>query len=128
MFGVGSGELFQVRVAGNSAFNDGIASLEFAVAALEVPLIVVMGHSGCGAVAAAMGSEPLTPLLEDLVQPIRASLQPNDDLTQAIQGNARYAAGQLVKRSQVLADAQASGKVKIQPAFFDIQSGRVSAV
>jgi carbonic anhydrase len=62
------------------------------------------------------------------VQPIRASLQPNDDLTQAIQGNARYAAGQLVKRSQVLADAQASGKVKIQPAFFDIQSGRVSAV
>ena len=55
MFGVGSGELFQVRVAGNSAFNDGIASLEFAVAALEVPLIVVMDHSSCGAVAAAMG-------------------------------------------------------------------------
>ena len=52
MFGVGSGELFQVRVAGNSAFNDGIASLEFAVAALEVPLIVVM------ATAAAVPSPP----------------------------------------------------------------------
>ena len=128
MFGVGSGELFQVRVAGNSAFNDGIASLEFAVAALEVPLIVVMGHSHCGAVAAAMGTDPLTPLLEDLVQPIRASLQPNDDLTHAIQGNARYAAAQLVKRSPSLAEAQASGKVRIQPAFFDIQSGVVSAV
>jgi len=128
MFGVGSGELFQVRVAGNSVFNDGIASLEFAVAALEVPLIVVMGHSSCGAVAAAMGTAPLTPLLEDLVQPIRASLQPNDDLTQAIQGNARYAAAQLVKRSPSLAEAQASGKVRIQPAFFDIQSGVVSAV
>ena len=97
MFGVGSGELFQVRVAGNSAFNDGIASLEFAVAALEVP----------------MAAAPLTPLLEDLVQPIRASLQPNDDLTQAIQGNARYAAAQLVKRSPSLAEAQASGKVRI---------------
>ena len=128
MFGVGSGDLFQVRVAGNSAFNDGIASLEFAVAALEVPLIVVMGHSSCGAVAAAMGTAPLTPLLEDLVQPIRASLQPNDDLTQAIQGNARYAAAQLVNRSPSLAEAQASGKVRIQPAFFDIQSGVVSAV
>ena len=128
MFGTGSGELFQVRVAGNSAFNDGIASLEFAVAALEVPLIVVLGHSRCGAVAAAMGTDPLTPLLEDLVQPIRASLQPNDDLTQAIQGNARYAAAQLVKRSPSLAEAQASGKVRIQPAFFDIQSGVVSAV
>ena len=110
MFGAGSGELFQVRVAGNSAFNDGIASLEFAVAALEVPLIVVMGHSRCGAVAAAMGTDPLTPLLEDLVQPIRASLQPNDDLTQAIQGNARYAAAQLAKRSPSLAEAQASGR------------------
>ncbi len=128
MFGVGSGELFQVRVAGNSAFNDGIASLEFAVAALEVPLIVVIGHSSCGAVAAAMGSAPLTPLLEDLVKPIRASLQPNDDLTQAIKGNARYAAGQLVKLSPTLAEAQASGKVRIQPAFFDIQTGVVSEV
>ena len=87
-----------------------------------------MGHSSCGAVAAAMGTAPLTPLLEDLVQPIRASLQPNDDLTKAIQGNARYAAAQLVRRSPSLAEAQASGKVRIQPAFFDIQSGVVSAV
>ena len=89
---------------------------EWIFGALEVPLIVVMGHSRCGAVAAAMGTDPLTPLLEDLVQPIRASLQPNDDLTQAIQGNARYAAAQLVKRSPSLAEAQASGKVRIQPA------------
>ena len=101
---------------------------EWMFGALEVPLIVVMGHSRCGAVAAAMGTDPLTPLLEDLVQPIRASLQPNDDLTQAIQCNARYAAAQLVKRSPSLAEAQDSGKVRIQQAFFDIQSGVVSAV
>lgn len=99
LFGVGSGERVQVQVAGNSAFNGGIANLEYAVAALEVPLIVVMGHSRCNAVAAAMESERLTPLLQDLGEPIGASLQPNDDLTQATKGNARYAAGQLVKRS-----------------------------
>ena len=45
MFGAGSGELFQVRVAGNSAFNDGIASLEFAVPALEVPAVEVPRHA-----------------------------------------------------------------------------------
>jgi carbonic anhydrase len=126
IFAAGSGELFQVRVAGNSAFDDGIASLEYAVAVLEVPLILVLGHSGCGAVKAAMGSKPLTPLLEELVKPIRASLTAGDDVSQAIKGNARYAAGQLSQRSAVLREAQASGKVTIRSAFFDIKSGRVS--
>ena len=128
MFGLGSGELFQVRVAGNNAYNDGIASLEYGVAVLEVPLILVIGHSSCGAVKAAMGTEPLTPLLEDLVKPIRESLQPGDDLTKAIQGNARYAAAQLTKRSPTLADAKAAGKVRIQPAYFDLQSGLVTTI
>jgi carbonic anhydrase len=73
-----------------------------------------------------MGGEPLTPLLEDLVKPIRASLRSGDDLTQAIEGNARYAATQLTKRSAVLKEAQASGKVAIKSAFFDIKTGRVS--
>ena len=126
MFGLGSGELFQVRVAGNSAFNDGIASLEFAVAVLKTPLILVIGHSGCGAVKAAMGKDPLSPLLEDLVQPIRQSLKPGDDLTKAIQGNARFAARQLTERSKILADAQAEGQVSIQAAFFDIATGIIS--
>ena len=126
IFSAGSGELFQVRVAGNSAFDDGIASLEYAVAVLEVPLILVLGHSGCGAVKAAMGTKPLTPLLEDLVKPIRSSLKSGDDLTQAIEGNARYAAEQLTKRSAVLKEAEASGKVTIKSAFFDIKSGKVS--
>ncbi len=61
LFASGSGELFQVRSAGNTSFDDGIASLEYAVAVLGTPLVLVMGHSGCGAVKAAMGSEPLTP-------------------------------------------------------------------
>ena len=128
MFGLGSGELFQVRVAGNTAFNDGIASLEYAVAVLQTPLILVIGHSGCGAVKAAMGREPLTPLLEELVQPIRQSLVAGDDLSQAIQGNARYSARQLTQRSSTLADAQAAGKVRIATAYFDLQTGLVSTI
>jgi carbonic anhydrase len=126
LFACGSGELFQVRSAGNTAFDEAIASLEFAVAVLGTPLVVVLGHSACGAVKAAMASEPLTPLLEGLVKPIRASLRSGDDLTQAIEGNARYAAAQLTARSAVLKDAVAAGKFTIRSASFDIGSGVVT--
>lgn len=126
MFQAGAGELFAVRSAGNAVFNDGVASLEYAVAVLNVPLIMVLGHSDCGAVKAARGGDAdLTPLLVELVTPIRASLQSGDDLSQAIRGNARYSAAQLPKRSALLAEAQASGKLQIVPAYFDIASGAV---
>ncbi|MCP9923678.1 twin-arginine translocation signal domain-containing protein [Synechococcus lacustris C3-12m-Tous] len=126
LFNTGDGELFGVRSAGNTAFNEGVASLEYAVANLDVPLIMVLGHSGCGAVTAAMADAMLTPLLEDLVTPIRASFVPGNNLTEAIKGNACYSAAQLPKRSELLRKAQTSGKLKIQPAYFDIESGQVS--
>jgi carbonic anhydrase len=126
LFACGSGELFEVRCAGNTAFDNAIASLEYAVSVLDTRLILVMGHSGCGAVKAAMGRAPLTPLLEQLVKPIRASLQSGDDLTHAVQGNARYAAGQLTLRSKVLQEAFAQGQLTIRSAFCDIGTGVVS--
>ena len=126
LFASGSGELFQVRSAGNTAFDDGIASLEYAVAVLGTPLVLVMGQSGCGAVKAAMGSDPLTPMLEGLVKPIRASLHSGDALNAAIQGNVRYAANQLTSRSTVLKEAVATGKLSIRSAYFDIGSGKVT--
>jgi carbonic anhydrase len=126
LFACGSGELFEVRSAGNTAFDDAIASLEFAVSVLGTPLILVMGHSGCGAVQAAMADAPLTPLLEQLVTPIRASLKSGDTLTQAVQGNAKYAARQLSLRSRVLQEATAQGTLAIHSAFLDIGSGVVS--
>lgn len=126
IFACGSGELFQVRSAGNTAFDDAIASLEYAVLVLGTPLVMVLGHSGCGAVKAAMGTEPLTPLLEGLVKPIRATLETRDDLSQAVRGNARSAAQELTARSAALKDAVAAGKLTIRSAFFDIGSGAVT--
>ena len=126
VFACGSGELFQVRSAGNTAGDESVASLEYAVAVLGVPLILVMGHSGCGAVQAAMADEPLTPLLEKLVAPIRASLQSGDDLSRAVKGNADGASRQLTARSQVLRDAAAAGRLTIKAAYFDIGTGVVT--
>jgi carbonic anhydrase len=73
-----------------------------------------------------MAHEPLTPLLEKLVTPIRESLESGDDLSQAVKGNARYAAAQLTARSAVLKDAVAAGKLTIRTAYFDIGSGKVT--
>lgn len=128
VFGVTPGEMFEVRSAGNTASNAGIASLEYAVAELKVPLLVVMGHSGCGAVKAAQVSEPLTPLLEELVEPIRAVLQAGDSLSQAIRRHAVAAAQTLPRRSAVLREAQAGHTLRIQPAFFDLATGLVSVL
>jgi carbonic anhydrase len=128
IFACGAGELFEVRSAGNTAFDAGVASLEYAVAELAVPLILVMGHSGCGAVTAAMARTPLTPLLEELVAPIRANLQPGADLAQAVRRNAAAAAAALPRRSALLSQAVAEGRLAIQAAYFDIGSGEVSLV
>ena len=126
LFACASGELFEVRSAGNTAFDEAIASLEYAVSVLGTPLILVIGHSGCGAVKAAMDTAPLTPLLEQLVAPIKASLQSGDDLSKAVQANARHSATELTRRSDVLKFAEAEGKLTIRSSYCDIATGVVS--
>jgi carbonic anhydrase len=93
-----------------------------------VPLILVMGHSGCGAVQAALGHRTLSPLQEELVAPIRACLRPGDDLSRAVEANALDTASRLTARSALLRRASASGRLQIQSAVFDIGSGVVSLV
>ncbi|MDA0215967.1 MAG: carbonic anhydrase, partial [Cyanobacteria bacterium] len=115
-----------VRSAGNTAFDEAIASLEYAVSVLGTPLILVIGHSGCGAVKAAMDTAPLTPLLEQLVAPIKASLQSGDDLSKAVQANARHSATELTRRSDLLKSAEAEGKLTIHSSYCDIGTGVVS--
>lgn len=126
LFACGAGELFEVRCAGNTAFADAVASLEYAVSALGTSLILVIGHSGCGAVKAAMDPAPLTPLLEELVQPIRACIQPGDDLRQVVRANARHAAAQLSARSDLLKAAEAAGHLTIRSAYCEIGTGVVT--
>ena len=126
IFASAPGELFEVRTAGNTASEAGIASLEYAVAELAVPLIVVIGHSDCGAVGAALASRPLTPLLEELVLPIRAAVPAGASLAEAVAAHTRDAASALSRRSPLLAGAQEAGRLQIQPACLDIGSGQVS--
>ncbi len=129
IFDVNPGQLFVVRSAGNTAFDDGVASMEYAVANLGVSLIMVLGHSGCGAVSAALGDQPLTPLLEQLVQPIRAAIPSGiNELEQGVEHNTRSAAAALTVKSQVLARAVEADTLKIYSAVHDIASSRVRLV
>jgi len=138
IFDQGPGEVFVVRDAGNVVSNYGLASLEFAVAVLNVPLIVVLGHSSCGAVAAAMQSarerKKLPGHLPELVKAIQPAVDaahgkhPSDLLAATIEENVRLGMRELKKRSDVIGDAIKSGKVGIQGGVYQLDTGKIEMV
>ena len=128
VFDTTPGELFVIRNAGNSAFTEAIASVEYGVSVLKTPLLMVIGHSGCGAVTAAMDANPLTPSLERLIQPIRDNIRGSRDLEEAVRCNALATASTLIERSTVLADAKASGALKLVVGVFQLTSGVVTLI
>ncbi len=128
IFAAALSDLFVVRSAGNTAFGAAVGSLEYGVGELGIPLILVVGHNGCGAVQAARSADPLSPSLGELVRPIRASLSPGDDLNQAVRANARQTVQQLTQTSELLRSAQANGTLVIRASVYDINSGLVSLI
>ena len=108
--------------------DEATASVEYGISVLKTPLLMVMGHSGCGAVTAAMDANPLTPSLERLIQPIRDNIRGSRDLEEAVRCNALATASTLIERSTVLADAKASGALKLVVGVFQLTSGVVTLI
>lgn len=138
VFRQGLGDVFVSRVAGNVPLEGEVASIEYAVEHLKVPVLMVLGHSSCGAVTAAVqqsqaGTE-LTPALTALVNEImpavtqaEASLPPNGDLVDAtIHVNARLAATHLLERSAVVREAVEVGSLKVLVGIYELASGLVT--
>jgi carbonic anhydrase len=109
LFGRGLGDLFIVRVAGNTVDQVGLGSIEYAVAELGVPLIVVLGHERCGAVQAALEivqqNADFPAAIEDMVSAIvpavlRARSQPGDLLSNADRENVHRVASASKCRAQ----------------------------
>jgi len=138
VFDQGPGEVFVVRDAGNVVSNYGLASMEFAVAVLNVPLIVVLGHSSCGAVAAALQSakerSKLPGHLPELVEAIQPAVDaahgkhPSDLLAATINENVRLGMSRLKSQSDVIGDAVSAGKVGIQGGVYDLATGKVNLI
>ena len=138
LFDQGPGDLFVVRVAGNVLEDEGLASLEYAAQFLSAPLIFVLGHSGCGAVDAAVKvvteNAALPGHLPGLIDHIKPAVlaaqktQPKDLLSAAIAENVRQTIGQVASAAPVLADLVSAGKVKVAGGVYDIATGKVTRV
>jgi carbonic anhydrase len=121
------GHVFVGRVAGNICSPEMIASLEFGTAVLGAAAIMVLGHSGCGAVNAAISNGAVPGQISALYAPIRPAVErAGPDLEATIKANAQVQADLLRTASPVLADLIKKGKLKVAAAYYDLGSGKVS--
>ncbi|MFN8499749.1 MAG: carbonic anhydrase [Anaerolineae bacterium] len=135
VFDRGIGDLFVVRLAGNVAGTMGMASLEFAVEYLRVPLIVVLGHERCGAVQAALDFVDRGTVypgqLKELVNTIQPAAEAaqgattEERLESAIKRNVVRVVRGLEQVPPVLASYVRSGKLKIVGGYCDLDTGEV---
>jgi carbonic anhydrase len=130
------GDLFVVRLAGNFVNDDGLASLEYGVRFLGVPLVMVLGHSNCGAVSAGIKvvKEKLElpghlPALVGAIRPaVEAAMKrsPADLLQEATAENVRLNVRRLSEATPILSEMVRQEKVKVVGAVYDIGTGKVS--
>jgi carbonic anhydrase len=130
VFDQGLGDVFDVRVAGNVAGDAETASLEYAAEHLHVPLIVVMGHSNCGAVSAALEGGTLPGKLPDLMAMIRPAVdqsahEPGDRVANTVRDNVAHVVRQLLAARPVLTELAESGKLRIVGAVYSLETGKV---
>lgn len=136
LFGRGLGEFFIVRNAGNSLCSTALGSLEFAVTALGVPLIVVMGHENCGAVRAAVSVVKehfgYTANISKVLQPLYPAIMEvgedggHDLVNSAARHNVRRVVRELQEEaSPALRRPQELGTLKVAGAFYELASGDV---
>lgn len=129
VFDQGFGDLFVTRIAGNVAATENIASLEFATQVLGAKVLYVLGHTSCGAVAAAVKAEPVPGQISALFQHIRPAVRAaKGDVDAAVRENVRIQAQTLTEASTVIASLVAAGKVVVAGGIFDLQTGKVESV
>ena len=131
---VGLGSLFVARNAGNMADTATMGTIEYGAANLGVPLVVVLGHQSCGAVAAACAMVEkharfpgsIEPMVQAIVPAARAVLgHPGDLVANAVRENARRTAVQIATRSQIVSGLVHKGTVKVIAAYYDLDTGAV---
>lgn len=135
IFDQGIGDVFNARVAGNIVNEDVLGSLEYSCKVAGSKLLLVLGHSKCGAVTAAcknveMGN--ITALLSKVKPAIAKVSSSVDDITapDAVQKvadeNVMHAIDEIRNKSQVLAEMEKNGEIKILGGMYDIETGKVS--
>ncbi len=124
-----------VRVAGNVAQTDEIGSIEYAVEHLATPVVVVLGHTQCGAVTAVLENDKVPPNLASLVAPIKPAVAKaraeNPEaakealLNAAIKDNVLQAMGDLFQKSSIIKAQVKAKKTRVVGALYEIDTGQV---
>ena len=137
IFGLDRGNLFVSRVAGNTVDTGTLGSTEYAVAVLGVRLVMVLGHSDCGAVKEALEVTNATksypaerygsigPLVDAVVPSVESLPDDQRTLPNCVAANARAQASKLAGTDPIISPAVASGSLRVVAAVYEIESGRV---
>lgn len=138
LFDQGPGELFVMRVAGNIVTPDLLASLEYGAQFLGVPLIMVLGHSGCGAVDAAIKVLKAKTVLPGHLPALIAAIKPavviaertksGNLLDNAVTTNVRQQVARLKRSPPVVQKLYAAKKIDIVGGVYDLASGKIALV
>jgi carbonic anhydrase len=128
IFDQGFGDLFVARIAGNVTTPECLGSLEFGTHILGANVLYVLGHTNCGAVAAAMKAEPVPGQISALFQHLRPAVKAaKGDAAAAVQENVRIQAA-LLSASPVIAKSIRDGRLLVAGGVYDIATGKVTPV
>ena len=136
VFDQGLGDLFNARIAGNIADHDLVGSMEYACAVVGAKLVLVMGHTDCGAVKGACDHVQLGNLtgLLDKIQPAVEAVRDvpgernskNSKFVEAVsEAHVRLTVARIRELSPVLRDLESAGKIQIFGCIYDLKTGRV---
>ena len=130
------GEIFVVRVAGKVPGPAVVGSLEYAVEQLKVPLLLVLGHEGCGAVKAALAGVEngargaLDELIREIVPAVQPVLEQAEDgadvMHEAVYANVKFTVNRILERSPVIAAAVRNGKLLSVGAVYSLQTNEIT--
>jgi carbonic anhydrase len=137
LFDQGFGDLFVVRIAGNIVAPSGVGSIEFAASAFGTRLVLVMGHTGCGAIAATLqaieGNGPESKNLRSITDRITPHIQGiahansgPETMRQAMRANVRASVDHLRHGSQILEELVMKGRLQVVGSEYDLETGRVN--
>lgn len=139
IFDQGIGDIFSIRIAGNFINTDILGSMEFACKLAGTKLLVVLGHTACGAVKGACDHAELgnltsmlskiTPAVDAVSAPVDPSLRNSkniDFVNEVSAKNVKMSIDRILNESEVLAEMHNAGEIKIIGAMYDIVSGGVS--
>ena len=130
IFDQGFGDLFVIRCAGNVVGPLSLASIEFSLHYLKVPVIMVLGHKRCSAVQAALHGEKAPGHIPALIKAIHPAVKPKLKATQkdwdkAIKANVAHVVKSLPKQSKIIAKALKNKSVVLVGGIYDLDTGKV---